>query len=84
MTRLPPATISAATLALHGAGFEFTRVRLVADPAAVANVHEIRIHSACAKISLKIEGRAAPENPKTSLTTGYSLAAQVLQWMSRR
>ena len=74
----------AATLALHGAGFAATRVRLVADPAATGNVHEIRISSACADISLRIEGRASPDNPKTSLTTGYSVAAQVLQWMARR
>lgn len=73
----------AATLALHGAGFESTRVRLVADPAVTGNVHEIRIRSACADISLKIEGRPSPDNPKTSLTTGYSVAAQVMQWMRR-
>ena len=74
----------AATLALHGAGFEATRVRLVADPAATGNIHEIRISSACADISLQIEGRPSPDNPKTSLTTGYSVAAQVLQWMRQR
>ena len=74
----------AATLALHGVGFAATRVRLVADPAATGNVHEILIRSACADISLKIEGRPSPENPKTSLTTGYSVAAQVLKWMGRR
>ncbi len=74
----------AATLALHGAGFEATRVRLVADPAATGNVHEIRISSACADISLRIEGRPSPDNPRTSLTTGYSVAAQALEWMGRR
>ena len=71
----------AATLALHGAGFEATRVRLVADPAARGNVHEIRIASACADITLNIEGRASPDNPKTSLTTAYSVAAQALEWL---
>ena len=74
----------AATLALHGAGFEATRVRLVADPAVTGTVHEIRIRSACTDISLKIEGRPSPDNPKTSLTTGYSVAAQLMQWMRRR
>ena len=59
----------AATLALHGAGVEATQV------------HEIRIASACADISLKIEGRASPDNPKTSLTTAYSVAAQALEWL---
>ncbi len=74
----------AATLALHGAGFEATRVRLVADPAAPGNVHEISIASSAADIRLKIEGRASPDNPKTSLTTAYSVAAQALQWIRSR
>jgi aspartate dehydrogenase len=74
----------AATLALFGAGFEATKVRLVADPAAIGNIHEIRINSACADISFEIRGRAAPDNPKTSLTTAYSVAAQVLQWRAGR
>ena len=59
-------------------------VKLVADPAATGNVHEIRVTSACADIALKIEGRAAPDNPKTSLTTAYSVATQVLQWANLR
>ena len=74
----------AATLALHGLGFEATRVRLIADPAAPGNVHEIHIKSACADVTLRIEGRPAPDNPKTSLTTAYSVAAQVLQLMNAR
>ncbi len=74
----------AATLALAGAGFEATMVKLVADPAATGNVHEIRVTSACADIALKIEGCAAHDNPKTSLTTAYSVATQVLQWANLR
>ena len=72
----------AATLALAGAGFEATRVRLIADPAVSANVHEIGFTSACVDVALRIEGRAAPENPKTSLTTAYSVAAQILDHLS--
>jgi aspartate dehydrogenase len=68
----------AATIALKGAGFEKTRVRLMADPGIDRNVHEIIIHSACADVEIRISGRPSPDNPKTSLTTGYALAADII------
>lgn len=68
----------AATVALAGAGFEKTRVRLVADPAVAQNIHEIIIRSGCVDVDIRIAGRPSPDNPKTSLTTGYALAAQIL------
>lgn len=69
----------AATVALAGAGFEKTRVRLIADPAVSQNVHEITIRSGCADVEIRIAGKPSPDNPKTSLTTGYALAARLLQ-----
>jgi aspartate dehydrogenase len=72
----------AAAIALAGVGFERTQVKLVADPAAGGNTHEIVLHSACADMHLRIEGRAAPSNPKTSQTTGFSLARLVLNRMA--
>ncbi len=69
----------AATIALAGAGFERTQVRLIADPGVSRNVHEIRIRSVCADISIEIAGHAAPDNPKTSLTTGFALAAEIMR-----
>lgn len=69
----------AATIALAGAGFERTQVRLVADPNVSRNVHEIVIRSACADIKIQIEGHPAPDNPKTSLTTGFALAAEIMR-----
>lgn len=68
----------AATIALKGAGFERTRVRLIADPSATHNVHEITIKSACADVDIRIAGAPSPDNPKTSLTTGYALAAHII------
>jgi aspartate dehydrogenase len=68
----------AATIALAGVGLDATRVRLVADPAVRRNVHEIDIRSACADVTIRIEGHPAPDNPKTSTTTGYSLARLLL------
>lgn len=71
----------AATIALAGAGFERTRVRLVADPAVTRNVHHIEIRSACADVAINISGYPSPDNPKTSLTTGYAMAAHLLAHM---
>ncbi len=74
----------AATLALFGAGFEATQVQLIADTTVSGNVHEVEIKSACVNVTLRIEGKPAPDNPKTSLTTAYSLAAEVLRWLETR
>ncbi|MDP2357541.1 MAG: aspartate dehydrogenase [Beijerinckiaceae bacterium] len=69
----------AATIAIMGAGFERTRVRLVADPVATRNTHEVSFRSGCADVDIRIAGKPSPDNPKTSLTTGYALAARLLQ-----
>lgn len=68
----------AAALALAGPGFDKTRVRLIADPLATRNVHEIAMASSCADVTMRIEGRPSPHNPQTSLTTGFSIARLVL------
>jgi len=68
----------AATLALAGPGFDATEVALVADPGVTRNVHEVQVSSGAADFSIRIEGHPSPDNPKTSLTTVYSLAREVL------
>ena len=68
----------AAPVALAGAGFDATRVRLVADPGIVRNVHEVSVRSACADFTIRLEGHPSPANPKTSLTAGHSIAREVL------
>jgi aspartate dehydrogenase len=73
----------AATIALAGIGFDRTLVHLVADPAVLRNVHELRFVSGCADVSIRLEGRVSPDNPKTSLTAGYSLARFVLNHVNR-
>ncbi len=68
----------AATVALAGVGFDDTQVQLVADPAVSRNVHEVSVRSACADFTIRLEGRPSLDNPKSSLTAGYSMARAVL------
>ncbi|MDP4593131.1 MAG: aspartate dehydrogenase [Beijerinckiaceae bacterium] len=71
----------AATIALKGAGFADTRVNLIADPNVSRNVHELIVSGKSADFAIRIEGWPAPDNPKTSLTTAYSLAQTILARM---
>lgn len=67
----------AATLALAGAGFEATRVELVADPAAPGNVHEYTVTSPLARYTIRIENQPSGGNAKTSLTTVWSVLREI-------
>lgn len=72
----------AATIALAGAGFERTTVRMIADPAVSANVHVFDVVSDAAEVSVRIVGKPSPANPKTSLPTVYSLVRAVMNRVS--
>lgn len=81
-TGFPQNANVAATIALKGAGFSATKVQLIADPSVSGNVHELKVTGNSADFAIRIEGRPAPENPKTSLTTAYSLAQVILEHRS--
>jgi aspartate dehydrogenase len=68
----------AATLALAGLGLDATQVRLVADPGLACNTHEFAVRSACGDFTVRLNGRASPDNAKTSLLTGYSVAREII------
>lgn len=68
----------AATIALAGLGFERTKVRLIADPAAAGNVHRIDVKATAADFTIEILGKPSAANPRTSVGTGLSVARLVL------
>ena len=68
----------AATVALAGLGFEGTRVELVADPAAPGNIHEIEAEGASGRVTIRLQGKPSPSNPKTSALTALSIARALL------
>ncbi|MDE1728139.1 aspartate dehydrogenase [Candidatus Nitrosotalea okcheonensis] len=65
--KLFPANINvAALLSLAGIGSEKTRVKIIADPCASKNTHEIYAEGKFGKFSIKVENVPSPSNPKTS------------------
>lgn len=73
---------SAATIAIASIGLDRTSVRLIADPAAPGNVHEFKLSSACADMDIRIVGKPSPDNPKTSMSTAYTVAREILNRMT--
>jgi aspartate dehydrogenase len=76
--RFPQNANVAAAVAIAGVGFERTRVRLVADPAAAGNRHRIVARGAFGRIEVCVEGRVLADNPKSSVLAPHSLAHAVL------
>jgi len=66
-----------AAIALAGAGFEATRVTLVADPDVRQNVHEIVAVGAFGRFSITLENQPLPQNPKTSWLAALSVEQAV-------
>jgi aspartate dehydrogenase len=63
----------AMSLALAGPGIENVEVRVMADPKATGNTHEIEIESAAGRAALTFNNTPSPDNPKTSALTALSI-----------
>ncbi|HEX7032731.1 MAG TPA: aspartate dehydrogenase [Nitrososphaera sp.] len=62
-----PANVNvAAVLSLAGIGAEKTKVKIVADPQATTNQHEIVAAGSFGEIRITVKNVPSPENPKTS------------------
>ena len=67
----------AAAIALAGLGFDETRVELIADPAVNANIHEIEARGSFGTFTFRIEGKALPDNPRSSALAAMSAIAAI-------
>lgn len=69
----------AASLSLAGIGPEATKVKIVADPAATENIHEIEAKGEFGHLSVRVENVPSAANPKTSYLAALSAIATLKQ-----
>ncbi|WP_323006584.1 aspartate dehydrogenase [Pseudorhodobacter sp.] len=67
----------AAAVAIAGLGFDRTKVTLIADPDVTANIHEIHASGAFGSFSFRIEGKALPDNPRSSALAAMSIISAI-------
>lgn len=67
----------AAAVALAGAGFEATRVELIADPAATGNTGRVQAVGHGAALDLTLACQSFGDNPKTSQITAVSVLSSI-------
>lgn len=73
----------AAAVALAGAGFDETQVRLIADPNVDRNIHEVVATGDFGRFSFEIRGNALPDNPKSSAIAAMSVVSKLAQEAQR-
>ncbi len=67
----------AMSLALAGPGIDRVEVRVIADPKATGNTHEIEVESAAGQAMFIFNNAPSPDNPKTSALTALSIVHAV-------
>lgn len=73
--RLYPRNLNAGLTLALALGPARVSVRVVADPGAEGNTHEIDVDSAAGTARFRFFNAPPPDNPKTSLLTALSMAA---------
>jgi aspartate dehydrogenase len=73
----------AATISLAGLGLDRTTVRIIADPAATRNVHEVFVRGNFGEATVRLVNQPSLENPKSSYLTSLSVIA-TLQGVSHQ
>ena len=76
-TNFPKNANVAMTTALAGIGPERTQVRLIADPTATTNRHEVSATGAFGRLEVVIANNPLPDNPKTSAMAALALARAI-------
>ena len=77
--KLYPRNLNAGLTIALAAGHARTTVRVIADPAATGNTHEIAVESPLGHAQMRFANLPSPANPKTSALTALSLALAVRQ-----
>jgi aspartate dehydrogenase len=67
----------AAAISFAGIGPDETQVRIIADPDATVNVHEIVAEGAFGRMTTMTENMPSPRNPKSSYLASLSAIAEV-------
>jgi aspartate dehydrogenase len=65
----------AAAISLAGFGLDKTTVRIIADPAATRNIHEVFVRGAFGEATVRLVNQPSPDNPKSSSLTSLSVIA---------
>lgn len=73
----------AAAVALAGLGFDATQARLIADPGAAGNTHEIEAEGNFGRFHFEITGASLPDNPRSSALAAMSLLAEIRRLRAR-
>jgi len=71
----PANTNVAVALGISGMGVEKTRVKVIADPTATRNTHEIHVKGDFGEFTFKVENTPSPHNPRTSYLAALSAVA---------
>jgi len=69
----------AALLSLAAGNPDQVHVRVIADPNAPGNVHEVEVRGSFGNMAIRIENEPSPTNPKTSALAAQSVVALLRQ-----